>query len=457
AQNNLNTELPDWDFEATTSTASVVWNQYLKKIEIEADEQQKRTFYTALYHLFLQPSNIADVDGRYRGADNQIAQSESGAYYSTLSLWDTYRAAHPLYTILVPERINGFVQTMLDHHDAQGYLPIWTAWGQENHCMIGNHAIPVITDAYVKGFDGFDPQRALQAMTKSTTENHLNSNWDLYNQYGYYPFDSLDNEAVSRTLESGLDDHCIALMAHQLGDTSIANKYDRRAIYYQNLFDPSTGLFRGKNTRGQFRTPFDPLTPTSPMNNPGDYTEANAWQYTWTPSQYDWQGYTDLLGGKPAFTRQLDTFFELKGDGDNKHLGQEGLIGQYAHGNEPSHHIAYLYAFSDNPTKGRELITQIYQQFYSDQPDGITGNDDCGQMSAWYIFTTLGFYPVHPANAEFVLGLPQVEKAVVHLDQDNTFTVTKSEGSDGSISINGQVAGKTIDYATIMKGGSLEF
>jgi len=193
------------------------------------------------------------------------------------------------------------------------------------------------------------------------------------------------------------------------------------------------------------------------MNNPGDYTEANAWQYTWTPSQYDWQGYTDLLGGKPAFTRQLDTFFELTGDGDNKHLGQEGIIGQYAHGNEPSHHIAYLYAFSDNPTKGRELITQIYQQFYSDQPDGITGNDDCGQMSAWYIFTTLGFYPVHPANAEFVLGLPQVQKAVVHLDQDNTFTVTKSEGSDGSISINGQAAGKTIDYATIMKGGSLEF
>ncbi|MEL7122010.1 MAG: GH92 family glycosyl hydrolase, partial [Bacteroidota bacterium] len=460
AKKNLESEIPNWNFEEIRQNAKRKWNNYLTKIDITADEKQKRVFYTSLYHLFLQPSNIADVDGNYRGANDSISNSSNGQYYSTLSLWDTYRAAHPLYTILVPEIVDAFINTMLAHHKQQAYLPIWTAWGQENHCMIGNHSIPVIVDAYNKGFDGFDKKEALEAMVKSTTENHLNSDWTLYNTYGYYPFDSLDNEAVSRTLESGFDDYCIALMARSLGEEEIASEYSNRANYYKNLFDPETGLMRGKDTRGNFRTPFDPLSPTSPMNNPGDYTEANAWQYTWTPCHYDVEGYTQLLGGVDEFSNLLDTFFTKTGEGDNKHLGQEGLIGQYAHGNEPSHHIAYLYAFSNQAEKGRALLSQIYNQFYSDQPNGITGNDDCGQMSAWYIFTTLGFYPVNPANGEFVLGMPQVEEAVIHLDNSKTLNIKSSSNSQNdkfSITLNDETLSKTITYTALMNGGDLIF
>lgn len=460
AKNNLRTELDHWDFDKVRKNNSKTWNSYLSKIEIDADKKQKTIFYTAMYHFFLQPSNIADVDGRYRGADDKIAVAKNGEYYSTLSLWDTYRAAHPLYTILVPERVDGFINTFLAHHKAQGYLPIWTAWGQENHCMIGNHSIPVIVDAYNKGFNGFDYKEALQAMVESTTENHLNSDWDMYNKYGYYPFDLLDNESVSRTLESGFDDYSIALMAEKMGIDSLAEVYKRRAKYYEMLFYPSTGLMRGKDSKGNFRTPFNPLEATSPMNNPGDYTEANAWQYTWTPSHYDAENYSRLLGGKAEFTKQLNTFFSLTSEGDNKHLGQEGLIGQYAHGNEPSHHITYLYAFSETPEKGRELITEIYNRFYDNTSKGITGNDDCGQMSAWYIFSTLGFYPVNPANAEYVIGIPQVKNAKIKLNDGTTFRVKKND-SEASVSLkillNGNEIETIVKHEDIMNGGLLEF
>ncbi|MEM1258455.1 MAG: GH92 family glycosyl hydrolase [Bacteroidota bacterium] len=457
AKENLKKELPHWDFEVVKEKAKETWNTYLSKIEIDTDNRQKRIFYTAMYHLFLQPSNIADVDGRFRGANDSIAMSKNGEYYSTLSLWDTYRAAHPLYTILVPERVNGFVNTMLDHHDAQGYLPIWTAWGKENHCMIGNHSIPVIVDAYRKGFDGFDPKRALDAMVKSTSENHLNSKWDMYNQYGYYPFDLLDNEAVSRTLESGFDDYCVALMAKELGENEITESYENRSHFYKNLFDDETGLMRGKDTKGDFRDPFDPLTPTSPMNNPGDYTEANAWQYTWTPFHFASEGYIELLGGKAKFTNLLNTFFSITAEGDNKHLGQEGLIGQYAHGNEPSHHIAYLYAYSNKPEKGVQLIEDIYNRFYDDTPSGITGNDDCGQMSAWYIFTTLGFYPVNPANGTFVMGKPQVKNAKIHLHAGRSLEINNDWSGKGQIYLEGNELGVTLDYGRLIQGGVLSF
>jgi predicted alpha-1,2-mannosidase len=459
AKNNLTTELNHWDFERVKNESKDIWNSYLKKIDIVAEDTQKTIFYTSMYHLFLQPSNIADVDGRYRGADDQIAMAKNGEYYSTLSLWDTYRAAHPLYTILVPERVDGFINTFLAHHKAQGYLPIWTAWGQENHCMIGNHSIPVIVDAYTKGFDGFDFNEAMRAMVESSTENHLNSDWDLYNKYGYYPFDYLDNEAVSRTLESGFDDYAISIMAKSMGMDSIASVFAKSAKYYENLFDPETGLMRGKDSKGKFRTPFKPLDATSPMNNPGDYTEANAWQYTWTTSHYDVENYTALLGGKDQFTEQLNTFFSVSGDGDNKHLGQEGLIGQYAHGNEPSHHIAYLYAYSNAPERGNELITEIYNKFYSDTPEGITGNDDCGQMSAWYIFSTLGFYPVNPANAEYVLGIPQVEKASIHLSDEKILKIIKSSNKSANtkVTLDDKPLSITIKHEDIVNGGLLEF
>lgn len=458
AKNNLKTELLHWDFDKTVANAKEKWNSYLSKIEIKAPIKQKQIFYTSLYHLFTQPSNIADVDGQYRGADDKIATAPNGEYYSTLSLWDTYRAANPLYTILVPERVNGFINTMLLHHKAAGYLPIWTVWGQENNCMIGNHAIPIITDAYNKGFKGFDANEALQAMIETTTKNHPNNDWDLYNTYGYYPFDKIDNEAVSRTLESGYDDYCVAVLADKLGNKAVAETYYKRASYYENLFDKSTGLMRGKDTNGNWRTPFEPLKPTSPMNNPGDYTEANAWQYSWASTQHDITGITNLLGGKEQFTKQLNSFFTVKGEKDNKHLGQEGMIGQYAHGNEPSHHISYLYTFSTEPEKGRKLITQIYNQFYNNTPNGITGNDDCGQMSAWYILTTLGFYPVNPATGEFVFGMPQVKKATLHLKDNKKLVIISSGNSNYKIILNQKNSTKnSISYSQIMNGGTLTF
>lgn len=462
AMANLKAEIPEWDFERTVARAKRKWNEYLSRIEIEADQKQMEIFYSCMYRLFIQPSNIADVDGKYRGADDVVRQAKNKEYYSTLSLWDTYRAAHPLYTLITPEKVNGFVQSMIAHSKAAGFLPIWTAWGQDNYCMIGNHSIPVIVDAYTKGFIGFDANEALIEMVKTTYENHVNSNWPLLNKYGYYPFDSLDNESVSRTLEHGVDDYFVATMAEQLGKRDIATQYFRRASFYKNLYDSTTRQMRGKNSSGKWRSPFNPLMATSPMNNPGDYTEANAWQYFWTPAQYDTEGVMRLLGGKGNFTAQLDSFFTIRALNPNKHLGQEAMIGQYAHGNEPSHHIAYLYAYSEKPQKGRELITQICNQFYNNTPTGMIGNDDCGQMSAWYIFSTLGFYPVNPGNGTFVFGVPQAKKIIVKLGNGKelfiNLTSNRLKVSTFEVQLNGKkISNHEVAYSSIIKGGKLEF
>ncbi|MBK6950311.1 MAG: GH92 family glycosyl hydrolase [Haliscomenobacter sp.] len=259
ARQNLDAEIPDWDFERVRKQAAREWNRYLRRIRIESDRNQKVLFYTSLYHLLLQPSNIADVNGKYRGADGRVAQAPGGVYYSTLSIWDIYRAAFPLLQLVAPERIDGIINTLLIHHQKAGFLPIWTAWGQDNYCMIGNHAIPMILSAWNAGFRGFDQQAALKAMVETSTQSHVNSNWELYNRLGYYPFDSLDNEAVSRTLESGFDDWCVAEMARQLGDSAIHRTFSRRALYYKNLFDPDTRLFRGKIPKGHFAPHSIPL------------------------------------------------------------------------------------------------------------------------------------------------------------------------------------------------------
>lgn len=456
AKNNLHKELPGWDFSSVVANAKKVWNEYLSRIDIEADIKQKEIFYTCMYRLFIQPSNIADVDGKYRGADDAVRSAKNGAYYSTLSLWDTYRAAHPLYTLIAPEKVNGFINSMIEHSKAAGFLPIWTAWGKDNYCMIGNHAIPVIADAYLKGFNGFNAEEALQQMIKSTSENHFNSNWTLLNKYGYYPIDSLDNEAVSRTLEHGVDDYCIALMAEKMNKREIAATYFKRANYYKNLYDSSTKQMRGKDSKGNWRKDFNPLIATSPMNNPGDYTEANAWQYFWTPAQYDIEGMMQLLGGKKNFTEQLDSFFSIKALNPNKHLGQEAMIGQYAHANEPSHHIAYLYAYSDKHQKVGELVAKICNEFYNNTTTGMIGNDDCGQMSAWYIFSTLGFYPVNPSSGEYVLGRPQVKKATVNLDFGKVLQIRNKNSK--SVRMNKQPVNSFImSHKKISKGGVLQF
>lgn len=463
AKLNLKSEIPHWNFEKVKLNTEKVWNDYLNRIDIEAPQKQKEIFYTSLYHLLLQPSNIADVDGNYRGANDAINNAPNKEYYSTLSIWDVYRGAFPLLQIIVPEKIDGIVNTLLLHHKAAGFLPIWTAWGQDNYCMIGNHAIPMILSAYNNGFKGFDKNEALNAMIETSTKSHINSDWELYNQYGYYPLDKLDNEAVSRTLESGYDDWCVAEMALKLNDKEKYNAFNKRAHFYKNLFDTNTNLFRGKDTNGNWRKPFDPFTATSPMNNPGDYTEANAWQYFWTPAQYDIEGMKNLLGGTSAFTKKLDEFFTIESINPNKFLGQEAMIGQYAHGNEPSHHIVYLYAFSDTPKVGQKYIHKIINEFHNNTPDGMIGNDDCGQMSAWYILSSLGFYPVNPANGEFVLGVPQVKNATIHLKNNKKFTVATSNFSEVNNYSNTQklnnikLSKPIINYSDIINGGTLHF
>jgi predicted alpha-1,2-mannosidase len=463
AKLNLKTEIPHWNFEKVYQINLKSWEKYLNKISIDAPKKQKEIFYTSLYHLFLQPSNIADVDGKYRGVDDQIAIAPDKAYYSTLSNWDVYRGAFPLLQILVPEKIDGIIQTLLIHHKAKGFLPIWTAWGQDNYCMIGNHAIPMILSAYQNGFRGFDAHEALKAMVETSTISHINSDWEMYNQYGYYPFDKLDNEAVSRTLESGYDDWCVAEMAKNLGNNEIETIFVKRANYYQNIFDTESTFFRGKDSKGNWRTPFDPFIATSPLNNPGDFTEANAWQYFWTPTQYDINGVTKLLGGTNNFTQKLNEFFTTEAVNPNQFLGQEAMIGQYAHGNEPSHHIIYLYAYSNEPKKAHQYIHQVIHGFHNHTPDGMIGNDDCGQMSAWYILSTLGFYPVNPANGAFVLGSPQVKKATIHLSNNKTFTIQSINFSEQAIFnearfLNGnKIINPFIKYQEIISGGNLTF
>ena len=463
AKRNMEAEINHWDFQKVRDQNRKSWENYLSRIDIKAPQKQKEVFYTSLYHLLLQPSNIADVDGRYRGADDVISTAPNKAYYSTLSNWDIYRGAFPLLQIVAPEKIDGIVQTMLLHHQAKGFLPIWTAWGQDNYCMIGNHAIPMILSAYQNGFNGFNAEEAFKAMVETSTLSHVNSDWEMYTKFGYYPFDLLDNESVSRTLESGYDDWCVAEMARKLGREDIVLDFQKRAAYYRNLFDPETMFLRGKHSNGQWRTPFDPLMATSPLNNPGDYTEANAWQYFWTPAQYDIPGVMQLLGGEANFTKKLNAFFTTESLNPNKFLGQEAMIGQYAHGNEPSHHIIYLYAFTDQFKTGQKYIHQVITDFHQHTPNGMIGNDDCGQMSAWYILSSLGFYPVNPANGTFVIGSPQVKKATLHLPQNKRFVVKAQNISEANIyqenpTLNKQVLAKPIiRYTDIMSGGVLKF
>jgi predicted alpha-1,2-mannosidase len=463
AKRNMAAEISHWDFQKVRDENLKSWENYLSRIDIKAPQKQKEVFYTSFYHLLLQPSNIADVDGRYRGVDDVVRTAANKAYFSTLSIWDIYRGAFPLLQIVAPEKIDGIVQTMLLHHQSKGFLPIWTAWGQDNYCMIGNHAIPMILSAYQNGFKGFNAEEALKAMVETSTRSHINSDWEMYTKFGYYPFDLLDNESVSRTLESGYDDWCVSEMARKLGKEDVEKEFQKRALFYQNIYDSSTTFFRGKNSTGQWRTPFDPLMATSPLNNPGDYTEANAWQYFWTPAQHDVQGMIELLGGKEQFTQKLNAFFTTQAPNPNKFLGQEAMIGQYAHGNEPSHHIIYLYAFTDQFKIGQKYVHQVMTDFHQNTPDGMIGNDDCGQMSAWYMLSTLGFYPVNPANGTFVLGTPQVKKATLHLDQNKRFVIKAQNISKKNIYQENPSLNKVkldrnyIGYPEIMQGGELKF
>jgi predicted alpha-1,2-mannosidase len=464
AKLNLKTEIAGWDFEAVKKSAYETWNALLSRVQVDGTSDQKVAFYTSLYHLYIQPNNIADVDGKYRGANDSVFTSPSKNYYSTLSLWDTYRAAHPLYTILTPEKVDGFVDGMIAHFDASGILPIWTLWGKENHCMIANHSVPVIVDAYLKGFRGFDVEKAFQAIKTSLTTNHPKSDWKIYDQYGYYPFDLIPEESVSRTLECSFDDYAAAQMAKAMGKTADYEFFLKRSNNYKNLFDAENNLMRGKDSKGKWRTPFDVLALSHAGTAGGDYTEGNAWQYTWHV-QHDVNGLSTLFGGKDNMLNKLDSLFLLepviKSSGFSGDVS--GLIGQYAHGNEPCHHVAYLYSVIGKPARTQELVREINDKFYLNKPDGLCGNDDCGQMSAWYVFTAMGFYPVDPVSSEYVLGAPQLPKVSLNLPENKTFTVEAKNLSVAnkyvqSVSLNGKQLEKNfITHQEIMNGGTLVY
>lgn len=461
---SLEKENPDWNFESVRQMTVNQWNELLSRAQVSGTEVEKINFYTSMYHLFIQPNNIADLDGKYRGADDKVYTSPIGAYYSTFSLWDTYRAAHPLYTILAPERVDGIVQSMIAHYKVKGALPIWTLWGKENYCMIGNHSIPVIVDAYLKGFRGFNVEDAYEAIKGSSVVSHLNSDWETYNKYGYYPFDIINVESISRTLESGYDDYCVSQMAKALGKIDDYEYFKKRSEFYKNLFDPQTKLMRGKDSNGKWRTPFNPLLLSHASTSGGDYTEGNAWQYTWHV-QHDIPGLIDLMGGKEIFASRIDSLFLMDDciEGEGFVSDVTGLIGQYAHGNEPSHHVAYLYSYADRKDKTQACIRDIFDRFYLPKPDGLCGNDDCGQMSAWYLFSAMGFYPVNPAGGEYILGAPQIAKVVLTLPDNKTFLIeakglSKENKYVKSVTLNGEaVEGLSIHHNDIMRGGTLVF
>ena len=464
AKENMITEISHWDFEQIKSDTENAWEDLLTRIQIEGSEDQKKNFYTSMYHLFFQPNNIADINGQYRGADDSVYTAPSGKYYSTFSLWDTYRAAHPLYTIIAPDIVPDMINTMLMHSDIQGFLPIWALWGKENYCMVGNHGVPVVVEACMKNIPGIDMERAYAAVKKSLTENHYRSDWDMYNKYGYYPFDLIKEESVSRTLEGAYDDYCAAQLAKKLKKEDDYSFFMKKANYYKNLFDPETKLMRGKDSKGNWRTPFDKFKLSHAGTAGGDYTEGNAWQYTWHVQQ-DVDFLINAMGGKEAFATKLDSLFFLESTAKNTGFVGDvtGLIGQYAQGNEPSHHVIYFYSMIGKNWRTAELMREVFDKFYQPKADGLCGNDDCGQMSAWYIFGALGFYPVNTVNCTYVIGAPQIPQATINLPMNKTFTMRVDNLSAKnkyvkSVRLNGQeLTEPHITHEQIMQGGTLIF
>ncbi len=392
AKENMQAEIPHWDFDKTRQEAEAKWSKYLNRIQIEGGSEDQRTiFYTALYHTLIHPSISQDVNGDYRGLDNNVYNSKTFQYHSIFSLWDTYRAAHPLYTILCPEKVPDFINGFIDDFEKTGHLPVWNFSGNETWCMIGNHSIPVIADAYLKGIRGFDAEKALNAMIK--TVNRDSFGLKAYREKGYVPADT-EGESVSKTLEYAYDDYCIAQMASALKKEDIYRKYIQRSDNWKNIFNPQTGFFQAKINE-TFVEPFNPREVNI------HYTEGNAWQYAFAV-QHDIEGLIQMLGGNEKFEAKLDALFNAPAETTGRdQVDITGLIGQYAHGNEPSHHIAYLYNYVEKPYKTQRLIRQIMDNFYKNAPDGLIGNEDCGQMSAWYVLSSMGFYPVNPCYQQY--------------------------------------------------------
>lgn len=457
ARKNMKAEAQSWDFGYYTKAAHDAWEKELATIDIEGTDDQKTIFYTGLYHVLMQPNTMSDVDGRYMDTNFEIKQMPAGqAYHSTFSLWDTFRAAHPLYTLLYPEVAAQFVRDMILHHDTYGYLPIWDLWGQDNYCMIGNHAIPVLADAILSELPGIDVERAYKAMLESSTRTHLNSPFEIWEEYGYMP-QNKQNVSVSITMEQAFDDWCVAAVAKKLGKTEDYERFIKRSEFYRNLFNPATGFFQPKDDKGNWIEPFDPLSYENPC-----FVEGNAWQYMWFVP-HNPQGLIDLFGGVKPFIKKLNENFTLTETSGEINGNASAFIGQYAHGNEPSHHTVYLYNFAGQPWRTQELVEQVRSSFYNPTPCGYAGNDDCGQMSAWYIFSALGFYPFNAGSAEYVIGTPLFQKAVLHMPNGKDLVINAPRKSDKaiyvkSVKLNGKkITDWKLTHQQLMEGGSLDF
>ena len=447
AERNLAVELPGWDFDRVASAADAKWSKMLSRVTVEGSDDQKRNFYTSLYHLFIQPNDISDAG--------------QPPYYSTLSTWDTFRAAHPLYTILVPEIVPGLVRSMQRQGEFTGYLPIWTLWGRDNQCMIGTHSVPVLVDAYLKGFPG-DWENVYAQIKETLTKKHegrYKEQWDILDKYGYYPFDLINGgQSVSRTMECAYDDWCAGKMAEKLGRADDAAFFFKRSGNWRNVFDASVGLARGKDSKGKWREPFDPYA--LGYGEKSDFTEGNAFQYTWHVMQ-DPDGLVEAMGGRDAFVKRLDGLFEQPEKVEGDVLDVTGLIGQYVHGNEPSHHVIYFYTLVGERDKTARRVRDVFDKFYLPKPDGLCGNDDCGQMSAWYVFSALGFYPFNPCGGTYVLGAPQVACAKLKVKSGELKVVARNFSAENkyvkSVTFNGKPLDKTIEHADLMAGGELVF
>ncbi len=461
ALNNLQSEIPHWNFDQVKANAKNRWEKELEKIQIQADRDKMVAFYTSMYHAFINPITYNDVDGKYRGLDQNIYQADGFTNYTVFSLWDTYRALHPLFTVLQPKRANDMVISMIKHYQQSVHhlLPVWSHFNNENWCMIGYHAVPVIADAYMKGIRDYDIEKAFESVIKSSTHKSYDGIGE-YMKYGYVPFDLVNNSA-SLTLEYAYDDWTIAKMAQAMGKKEEAVTYMKRALHYRNLFDPEVGFIRAKNSDGSWKANFNALKTTGE-----GYIEGNAWNYSLYEPQ-DVAGYIRLLGGEKKFITRLDSLFEMHLPDEffeeSEDIDRVGIIGGYVQGNEPSHHVPYLYNWTSSPWKTAEKIHHIINTKYNPAPDGLCGNDDCGQMSAWYIFSSMGFYPVCPGSNEYVIGSPCVNEAVVEVGDGKTFTMKANKLSDKNIyiksaTLNGKAYNKTfITHEDLMNGGELIF
>ncbi|MFY0654943.1 MAG: GH92 family glycosyl hydrolase [Cyclobacteriaceae bacterium] len=474
ALENLEAEIPDWDFERVSIEADQKWEKQMGKIVVKGDEDRVAKFYAALYHNNIHPTINHDVNGEYRGMDHEVHKTDDFTHYTMFSLWDTFRATHPLFTLIHQKRTNDIIHTMLNFYreNPRKMLPMWSMYQGENTCMIGLHSLPVVTDAYLKGLTTAKPADLLDAMVVSANNPGIDSTVarNIYPSYygqmhylekGYHPTD-LVRTGVSVTLEHAYDDWTVALMASKIKNQETSQEFLKRSQYFRNVWDPETKFFRAKLNNGTFRDPFDPRAHHREEFLDRDYTEGNAWQYLWFVP-HDVYGLQEMLGGKKVMASKLDELFSLPYIGESKVLDVSGLIGEYAHGNEPCHHVAYLYNYVGQPWKTQELIHQVDKEFYKAAPDGYIGNEDAGQMSAWYVFSALGFYPVNPSGGIYIFGSPLLEEATLNLENGKTFKIIAKNFNEKNIYIQSVKLNRKpynnvwLRHEDIVQGGTLEY